>query len=141
MTSYKIHTLVKVCIIRHDHICFEKSSLTFWQVRCCANRTRNSCQKYDKDFSENPNFKLESQTLAISFQIRLSKIYHCAYWGFLPCNCSLLAQLNKPRSHNSRLIVYCPTNTQLFSVPPSPQILSTVHSKQKLPNLRTTRPN
>ena len=80
-------------------------------------------------FSENPNFKLESQTLAISFQIRLSKIYHCAYWGFLPCNCSFLAQLNKPRSHNSRLIVYCPTNTQLFSAPPSPPFHSALNTK------------
>ena len=40
----------KVCIIRLDHICFEKSSSTFWQVRCCAHRTRRSCQKYDEDF-------------------------------------------------------------------------------------------
>ena len=31
------------------------------------------------------------------------------------CYCSFLAQLNKPRSHNSRLIVQCPRNTQLFS--------------------------
>ena len=24
--------------------------LAFWQVRCCAHRTRRSCQKYDEDF-------------------------------------------------------------------------------------------
>ena len=42
--------LIKVCIIRLDHICFEKSSSTFWQVRCCAHRTRRSCQTYDEDF-------------------------------------------------------------------------------------------
>ena len=42
--------LIKVCIIRLDHICFEKSSSTFWQVRCCAHRTQRSCQKYDEDF-------------------------------------------------------------------------------------------
>ena len=45
--------LLKVCIIRLDHIFSEKPSSTFWQVR--------SCQKYDKDFfvafSENPKFK------------------------------------------------------------------------------------
>ena len=41
---------LKVCIIRLVHICFEKSSSTFWQVRCCKNRTRCSCQKYDRDF-------------------------------------------------------------------------------------------
>ena len=40
---------VKVCIIRLVHICFEKSSSTFWQV-CCAHRTWRSCQKHDKDF-------------------------------------------------------------------------------------------
>ena len=40
----------KVCIIQDDHICFEKSLLSFWQVRCCVHRTRHSCQKYDKDF-------------------------------------------------------------------------------------------
>ena len=40
----------KVCIIRLVHICFEKSSSTFWQVHCCAHRTRRSCQKYDEDF-------------------------------------------------------------------------------------------
>ena len=40
----------KVCIIRLVHICFEKSSSTFWQVRCCVHRTRRSCQKYDEDF-------------------------------------------------------------------------------------------
>ena len=40
----------KVCIIRLVHIYFEKSSSTFWQVRCCAHRTRRSCQKYDEDF-------------------------------------------------------------------------------------------
>ena len=42
--------LFKVCIIQLDHICFEKSSSTFWQVHCCAHRTRRSCQKYDEDF-------------------------------------------------------------------------------------------
>ena len=31
---------VKVCIIRLDHICFEKSSSIFWQVRCWAHRPR-----------------------------------------------------------------------------------------------------
>ena len=41
---------VKVCIKRLDHICFEKSSSTFWQIGCCAHRTGRSCQKYDKDF-------------------------------------------------------------------------------------------
>ena len=41
---------VKVCIIQLDHICFEKSSSTFWQVHCCAHRTWSSCQKYDIDF-------------------------------------------------------------------------------------------
>ena len=54
----------QVCIVQLDHICFEKSSLTFLQVRCCALRTRRSCQKHDEDFSnfvafsENPNFNL-----------------------------------------------------------------------------------
>ena len=53
---------VKVSIIRLDYICFEKSSSTFWQERCCAHRTRRSCQKYARifsnfvAFSENPNF-------------------------------------------------------------------------------------
>ena len=42
--------VIKVFIVRLVHICFEKSSSTFWQVRCCAHRTRRSCQKYDKDF-------------------------------------------------------------------------------------------
>jgi hypothetical protein len=41
---------IKVCIIPLDHICFEKSSSTFWQVHCCAHRIRHSCQKHDKDF-------------------------------------------------------------------------------------------
>ena len=41
---------VKVCTIQLDHICFEKSSSTFWQVRCCEHQTRCSCQKNDKDF-------------------------------------------------------------------------------------------
>ena len=41
---------VKVCIIRLVHICFEKSSSTFWQVRCCAHGTWRSCQKYEKYF-------------------------------------------------------------------------------------------
>ena len=40
----------KVCIIRLDHICFEKSLSTFCQIRCYAHRTRHSCQKYDEDF-------------------------------------------------------------------------------------------
>ena len=58
----KIWKTVKVCVIRLDHICFEKSSSTFWQVRYCAHRTWRFCQKYDKDslnfvaFSEIPNF-------------------------------------------------------------------------------------
>ena len=30
----------KVCIIQLDHICFEKSSLTFWQVQGLAHLTR-----------------------------------------------------------------------------------------------------
>ena len=42
--------MFKVCILRLDHICFEKFSSTFWQVRCCAHRTRRSCQKYDEVF-------------------------------------------------------------------------------------------
>ena len=46
----KIIVLVKVCIILLVHVCFEKSLLTFWQVRCCGLRTRHSCQKYNKDF-------------------------------------------------------------------------------------------
>jgi hypothetical protein len=28
----------------------EKGSSTFWQVRCCAQRTRRSSQKYDEAF-------------------------------------------------------------------------------------------
>ena len=39
-----------VCIIRYDHICFEKSSSTFWQVHSSMHRTRRSCQKFDEDF-------------------------------------------------------------------------------------------
>jgi hypothetical protein len=49
--------LLKVCIIRLDHICFEKSSSTFWQVRCCA--VVKSTTKFFSNFvafSENPNF-------------------------------------------------------------------------------------
>ena len=53
----------KVCIIRLVHICFEKSSSTFWQVHCCAQRIRHSCQECRMKifsnfvaFSENPNF-------------------------------------------------------------------------------------
>ena len=42
--------MFKVCILRLDHICFENFSSTFWQVRCCAHRTRRSCQKYDEVF-------------------------------------------------------------------------------------------
>ena len=41
--------LDKVCIIRLDHICFEKYSSTFSQVCYCVHRTRRSCQKYDED--------------------------------------------------------------------------------------------
>ena len=40
---------VKVCTIQLDHICFEKSSSTFWQVRCCEHKTRRSCPKYSED--------------------------------------------------------------------------------------------
>ena len=42
-----------------------------WQVRCCAHRTRRSCQKYDEvffsnfvAFSENPNFNTLVTTYA-----------------------------------------------------------------------------
>ena len=40
----------KVFIIQLVHICFEKSSSTFWQVRYCVHRTWHSCQKCDEDF-------------------------------------------------------------------------------------------
>jgi hypothetical protein len=53
----------KVCIIRLDHISFEKSSSTFWQVRCCTHRTRRSCQKYDKDFFQIVWLSQKIQTL------------------------------------------------------------------------------
>ena len=55
----------KVCVIQLDHICFEKSLSTFWQVRCCMHRTRRSLSKVGRRFfsnfvafSENPNFSL-----------------------------------------------------------------------------------
>ena len=37
--------LILVNIVYCDHICFEKSSPTFWQVRCYTHRTRCSCQQ------------------------------------------------------------------------------------------------
>ena len=40
----QLSKISKVCIIQLVHICFEKSSSTFWKVRCC------SCQKYVEDF-------------------------------------------------------------------------------------------
>ena len=66
----------KVCIIRLVHICFEKSSSTFWKVRCCAHRTRCSCQKYNEDFSnfvafsENSNFTHAFMQNSLVFLLR-----------------------------------------------------------------------
>ena len=54
----------KVCMIRLDHICFEKSSSIFWQVCCCAHRTRSSCQRYDEDFFQTLWPSQKTQTLS-----------------------------------------------------------------------------
>ena len=52
----------KICIIRLDHICFEKSCATFWQVRCCAHRTRH-LSKVRRRFFQNLWPSQKTQTL------------------------------------------------------------------------------
>ena len=63
--------LFKVCIRRLEHIYFEKSSSTVWQVRCCAHRTRRFCQKYDEDFFQILWPSQKTQTLSKTTQMSL----------------------------------------------------------------------
>ena len=79
----KIIVLVKVCIILLVHVCFEKSLLTFWQVRCCEHRTRRSCQKYNKDFfqilwpSQKTQTLIDFETVKMRVQNRFYPIVRC----------------------------------------------------------------
>ena len=70
-------SLHKVCIIRLVHICFEKSSSTFWQVRCSKHWTRRSCQKYDEDFFKFYGL-LRTQTLKLIYRKNLRWI---SFWS------------------------------------------------------------
>ena len=73
----------KVCIIGLDHIFSEKSSSTFWQVRCCAHRTWRSCPKYDGIFFKfcgllrKPKLYLITQYMSYSYIIFTFKIPPC----------------------------------------------------------------
>ena len=71
----------KVCIIQLDHLCFEKSSSTFWQVQYTVARTEHDALFKSRTkifskfvtFSENPNFTIS--ILRIQFKFKK--------WGYL----------------------------------------------------------
>ena len=93
LRSYSLSKLGsdKVCIIRLDHICFGKSSSTFWQVSCCAHRTRRSCQRYDEDFLQILWPSQKTQTLHRRKNIMYLTVYVCMYV------CIVLFYSNKAR--------------------------------------------
>jgi hypothetical protein len=68
-----------------DHICFEKSSSTFWQVRCCAHGTRRSCKSTTKIFSnfvvfsENSNFNVFLLCHLKEFELS-SSVHNLFFW-------------------------------------------------------------
>ena len=74
----------KVCKIRLDHICFEKSSSTFWQVRCCAHRTRSLLSKVRRRFFQILRPSQKTQTLGAT----LGQL-----WGNFGATWSLLLKL------------------------------------------------